>query len=73
MELLTIPAVVAMVEALKMAGLSSKFAPIVSILLGLIMGMIFVPGTLIASAGVGILIGLSASGIYSGGKTLLTK
>lgn len=71
MELLTIPAVLAIVEALKMAGLPSKFAPIVSIVLGMVMGMIFLSGTLVATAGVGILIGLSASGLYSQGKTLL--
>lgn len=74
MELLTIPAVVAIIEALKLAGLPSRFAPIASIALGMGMGVLFIDGNaVVANAAVGILIGLSASGLYSGGKTLMRE
>lgn len=64
-ELLSIPAVIALVEALKMAGLPSKFAAIGAIVLGAAFG--FIIGDVIS----GLLYGLSASGIYSGYKAMV--
>lgn len=66
---LAIPVIVALVSAAKMAGLRSKFAPILSLVVG--MGLFYFFGDN-AEAGerlfIGILAGLSASGLYSGAK-----
>lgn len=67
MELLSVPAIVAIVQALKIAGMPKVFAPLVSIALGMIFGVMFVSGD-IMGIGAGLLIGLTASGLYSTGK-----
>ncbi len=72
MELLTIPAIVALIEALKLAGLPSKFAPLTAIVLGVIAGLLVVDMTV--NGGImGAIIGLSASGLYDTSKPLLNK
>jgi len=55
-------------EALKMAGIPSKYSPIVSILIGV--GLSFLLGV---SPVLGLAGGLSASGFYSGVKSGSTK
>lgn len=65
-----IPATMGLVEVAKSAGLPSKYAPIVSLAIGTCLGI----GTSLDNIGkgviVGIAIGLSASGLYSGTKAL---
>lgn len=65
MELLTIPAIVALVEALKRSGMNSKYAPIVAIIVGIGFGLAL--GDWVG----GLILGLSASGLYSGAKKVL--
>lgn len=66
-----VPIILAIVQALKMVGLPSKYSPIASIGLGIIVGFIFrheaadLSQTILA----GVTYGLSASGLYSGVKT----
>jgi ABC-type uncharacterized transport system permease subunit len=74
MELVaTIPIIAAFVQAIKLAGLPDKYAPIFSVFVGLCLAFIFWLGTdprttssaydtLIS----GMVLGLSASGLYSG-------
>lgn len=66
---LAVPVIVALVSAAKVAGLKSRFAPLLSISLGIVLFYFFGDN---AEAGerlfVGILAGLSASGLYSGAK-----
>lgn len=67
----TIPVIVGLVAVFKPLGLPSKYAPLASIALGM---------CLVALTGViwqviiaqGILVGLAASGLYSGGKAMAT-
>lgn len=65
-----IPATMGLVEVAKSAGLPSKYAPIVSLCIGMALGI----GTSLDNIGkgviVGVAIGLSASGLYSGTKAL---
>lgn len=65
MELLSIPAIIALVEALKHSGMNSKYAPIIAILIGV--GYGFALGDWMA----GLVLGLAASGLYSGVKKTL--
>lgn len=64
-ELLSIPAIVTAVEATKMAGLPSKWAGLAAIVIGAAFG--FGIGNLVG----GIILGLSASGLYSGAKAMI--
>lgn len=64
-ELLSIPAIIAAVEAFKKAGLSSKFAALTAIALGVLFGVL---STDILN---GLLMGLASSGLYSGAKSML--
>lgn len=71
---LAIPVIVALVSAAKMAGLKSKFAPLLSLALGMVMfyflGDNAEPGERLF---IGILAGLSASGLYSGAKATVKQ
>lgn len=68
-----IPATMGLVEVCKSAGLPSKYAPIVSLGIGMALGI----GTSLDNIGkgviVGVAIGLSASGLYSGTKALTSE
>lgn len=67
-----VPIIVAIVQALKMTGkLPNKFAPLVSIAVGIGVGFIFRHETQDLSQTIlaGVIYGLSASGLYSGIKT----
>lgn len=66
-----------LVEALKRAGLPTKYAMLTSALLGLLLGILMayltVEVTLVSGIFGGILAGAVASGVYSGGKMLIKK
>ena len=63
---------VGLVEVVKRLGLPSKFAPVLSVALGLILGF-FTYSDPTQALLVGGAFGLSASGLYSGGKAVLSK
>jgi hypothetical protein len=67
---ISVPVIVGVVEVIKRVGLSSKYAPIVSLILGVGSAMYFVGITQDATL-YGLVIGLTASGLYSGGKALI--
>jgi hypothetical protein len=67
--LLSVPAVVAAVEAFKMAGMPHKMAGIVSIIIGAAFGL-SVEFTMAGLIG-GFVIGLGASGLYSATKATI--
>lgn len=65
-----VPFIIAIVQVVKTAGLSSRYAPLLSVALGIAfgtgMGQFNFDGIIH-----GIAIGLSASGLWSGGKAML--
>jgi hypothetical protein len=66
--------VIALVEVAKSVGLPSRFAPLLSVLLGvgsLLLLAFFQPATEIIFTG--LVVGLSAAGLYSGVKATLAK
>ena len=65
-----IPATMGLVDVAKRAGLPSKYAPIVSIAVGISLGIATNIGNIQKGIFTGIAIGLSASGLYSGTKAL---
>lgn len=64
-----IPLIVGITELLKMLGLPAKFAAVAAVVLGVVIGIIYVaPGDIAKGVLVGLSLGLAASGLYSGVK-----
>lgn len=64
-----IPIITGLVGVFTQLGLRKKFAPIVSLILGLLIGVFYVyPDDIKGGILVGIMLGLSAVGLYSGVK-----
>jgi hypothetical protein len=64
-----VPVILAMVELLKRVGIPKKFSPIVSVLLGILAGFYYLaPGDPKKAIFLGLVIGLSAIGLFSGTK-----
>lgn len=68
-----IAVVIGMVSSFKIAGLPSKFAPLVSILLGFAISVAFPMSHFGDTLIRGLIFGLSASGLYSGVKASITS
>lgn len=68
-QFVIIPIIIGIVEVVKRAGLPIKFSPLVSLALGLFFGFVFLD-TFPESLIIGLIIGLSATGLYSGSKNL---
>ncbi|SHG89095.1 holin [Tepidibacter thalassicus] len=63
--------IIGITQAIKIAGLPKKFAPIVSLVLGIIMCVFFESkGDIKQSVLDGIILGLTASGLFSGYKSM---
>lgn len=71
-EIILIPVIIGIVAALKMAGLPSRYAPILSLLLGMSLAYFLSPIPNIENVVNGIIAGLSASGLYSGAKATIS-
>lgn len=68
------PVVIGLVEVVKRWADYSKVAPVLSIAFGVGLYWLVLPNVAVSEFIIGgIIIGLTASGIYSGGKTLLTS
>lgn len=65
-----IPATMGLVDVAKRAGLPNKYAPVVSLVIGIGLGLATNTGNIQSGVITGIAIGLSASGLYSGTKAL---
>ncbi len=70
--------IVALVEGAKRAGLSARWAPVLAVVLGLTCGLLAQLAVVAPrvdvwyeAAGAGIVLGLSAAGLYSGTKAFL--
>jgi len=65
-----IPLILGIVELLKQVGLPSKFAALVSVILGIVIGVVYAsPEDIKKGILVGLALGLAASGLYSGTKS----
>lgn len=73
-DALLIGVIIGIVELLKILGVPKKILPIASLILGVISGMVYLfPEDPQAGILMGIIMGLSASGLYSGSKNILEK
>ncbi len=69
---IAVAATTGIVEVLKKTGLPSRWAPILSLVVGFGMTLLFTHSFSWETVAVGILTGLSASGVYSGVKSVST-
>lgn len=73
-DVVLIPLIIGMVELLKMYGMKKRLLPPMALIFGVVGGIFYVyPGDLKAGILVGLMMGLSASGLYSGGKAVIEK
>lgn len=74
-DVVLIPLIIGLVQVLKYFGFRKKwFLPMASLIFGVLAGVIYVyPHDIKAGVLVGLMMGLSASGLYSGGKAVLEK
>jgi L-cystine uptake protein TcyP (sodium:dicarboxylate symporter family) len=68
-NLVIIPIIIGIVEVVKRAGLPIKYSPLVSLALGLFFGIFYVEA-LKEGIIIGLMMGLSATGLYSGSKNI---
>lgn len=78
-QVIVVPLIIGILEVFKRAGINSKFIPVISLILGIISGFALnsfdVSSTeiIINSVYVGIALGLSSVGLYSGAKNTIEK
>jgi len=73
-DVVLIPLIIGLIEVFKIFGISKRTMPILSLVLGVLAGTIYIyPHDLKAGVLVGLMMGLSASGMYSGGKAIIVK
>lgn len=63
-----VPVLIALIQALKGAGLPAKFAPLVAVVTGVLSCVYLLPLALPVEILQGVVVGLAASGLYSGAK-----
>ncbi|MBP1917169.1 L-cystine uptake protein TcyP (sodium:dicarboxylate symporter family) [Lederbergia galactosidilyticus] len=71
-DVVLIPLILGVVELFKQVGVNKKILPFISLALGIIVGIVYVAEfDLKQGILVGAMLGLSASGLYSGAKNTI--
>lgn len=71
-EIAIIPLIIGLVEVLKRIGLPKKLTPLASLILGIAAGIYYIyPEDIKKGILIGVMVGLSASGLYSGTKNTI--
>ncbi|SDX44783.1 hypothetical protein SAMN05444487_11814 [Marininema mesophilum] len=71
-EAVLVSVIIGLVEMLKQVGLPKRLSPLVSLTLGIVAGFFYLaPGELSVGILQGIIMGLSATGLYSGTKNMV--
>lgn len=65
-----VPLILALVELFKRTGFPDKWSPVLSVVLGLAGGLLLYSDDPIKAAVVGLALGLSATGLFSGSKNV---
>lgn len=74
LALALIPVILGLVEAAKRIGLPARWAPLVSIALGIVAGVLYLdPADPRAGVLSGLVLALSAMGLWSGGKATVEQ
>lgn len=69
-----LPLIMGLVELFKRAGVSKKILPFIAIVIGITIGIVYVSNFNIKEGIlIGLILGLSASGLYSSTKNIIEK
>lgn len=69
-----IPIIIGLIEAAKIIGMPKRFSPVLALVLGIAAGVIYIdPGDIKGGILIGIAIGLSSIGLYSGTKNTIFR
>lgn len=69
-----LPLIIGLVELLKYVGIPKRVLPIASLIFGALGGMVYIrPDQWQEGILVGVMLGLSACGMYSGGKAIIEQ
>lgn len=66
-----IPLILAIVEFFKRCGVPIKYSPIIAVVCGILVGIFYLDAELKERIIVGLMLGLSATGLYSGTKNIV--
>lgn len=67
-----LPIIIGLVELFKKVGVPAKALPFIALILGVAIGITYIaPGDIKQGLIVGVMLGLSASGLYSGTKNTI--
>ena len=73
-DVVLIPLIIGIVSLLKMYGMPRRLLPVMALIFGIVGGIIYIyPEDIKAGILVGLMMGLSASGLYSGGNNCEEK
>lgn len=72
-DIAVVPVITGLVQLFKMAGLKTKYSPFLAVLLGILFGVFYFSSSIKEGVLVGLVLGLSASGLYSGSKNMMEK
>lgn len=73
-DIALIPLIIGLVEVFKRYGINKKALPVIALSFGVLAGIFYVyPNDLKGGILVGLMLGLSASGLYSGAKNTIEK
>ena len=67
-DVIIVPVIMALAELAKRTGLNAKYIPLLDIILGLIAGFVYLSADPKEAIFLGLMMGLTASGLYSGTK-----
>lgn len=68
-DIAVVPVIIALIELVKRAGVPKRVLPVLSVALGIVAGFVYIaPGQADEAVLVGVVMGLSAVGLYSGAK-----
>ncbi|MFK2824118.1 hypothetical protein QYG89_00215 [Bacillus sp. B190/17] len=68
-----IPLVLGVVELFKRGGMPVKYSPFVAVILGLLFGIFYIGTDIKEGIIIGLMLGLSASGLYSSSKNAMEQ
>lgn len=68
-----IPLILGLVELFKRAGVSARWSPFVAVILGVLAGIFYISTDIKEGIIIGLMLGLSASGLYSGAKNFTSS
>nr|WP_068672334.1 hypothetical protein [Oceanobacillus sp. Castelsardo] len=72
-DIAIIPLILGVVELFKRSGVPIKYSPFIALVVGLLFGIFYIDAEVKQRIIIGLMLGLSATGLYSGSKNISQK